>query len=84
MAENGLDGDAGEEAVPYHHYAFHNVYNYAAMGGMFAASVLTQNWVLALFGAGFEALWMVFGPDSRLLRRLWFDKVHAAALHLDG
>ena len=29
---------------------------------------------LRLCGAGVEALWMLFAPDSRLLRKLWFDK----------
>lgn len=64
------------QSVPYRKYAFHNVYNYTLMGGVAAASLLTQNWFLAVAGAGMELLWMVFAPDSPLLRRLWFDKVH--------
>jgi hypothetical protein len=48
------------------------------VGGLGAAALLTGNWWLGLVGVGFEALWMVFAPDSRLLRRLWFDKRHAA------
>src|SRR5215813_12885010 len=63
---------------PYARYAFKNPYNYAIMGGFASAALLTGNWWLGLAGAGFEALWMLFAPDSRLLRKLWFDKRHAA------
>jgi hypothetical protein len=59
---------------PYAKYAFKNPYNYAIMGGFASAALLTGNWWLGLFGAGAEALWMLFAPDSRLLRKLWFDK----------
>src|SRR5256885_8422691 len=48
------------------------------MGGFASAAVLTGNWWLGLAGAGVEALWMLFAPDSRLLRKLWWDKQHAA------
>ena len=61
---------------PYARYAFKNPYNYAVMGGFASAALLTGNWFLGLAGAGVEALWMLFAPDSRLLRKLWFDKVH--------
>ena len=68
---------SGEEPKkpPYYRYAFRNPYNYAIMGGFASAAVLTGNWWLGLAGAGVEALWMLFAPDSRLLRKLWFDKV---------
>jgi hypothetical protein len=65
---------------PYAKYAFANPYNLAILGGLGSAAALTGNWWLGLVAAGFEALWMVFAPDSRLLRRLWFDKRHAAEL----
>ncbi len=65
-------------SVPYRKYAFQNIYNYTLMGGIGAAALLTQNWWLAVVGAGAEVLWMVFAPDSPLLQRLWFDKVHDA------
>lgn len=68
------------ESVPYRKYAFHNVYNYTLMGGVAAAALLTQNWLLGVAGIGAEILWMVFAPDSGLLQRLWFDKVHDAKL----
>jgi hypothetical protein len=62
---------------PYARYAFKNPYNYAIMGGFASAAVLTGNWWLGLAGAGAEALWMLFAPDSRLLRKVWWDKQHA-------
>jgi hypothetical protein len=63
---------------PYARYAFRNPYNYAILGGFASAAVLTGNWWLGLAGAGIEALWMLFAPDSKLLRKTWFDKVFAA------
>jgi hypothetical protein len=65
-----------KKKVPYAKYAFSNPYNYAIMGGFASAAALTGNWWLGLAGAGFEAIWMLFAPDSRLLRKTWFDKVH--------
>lgn len=62
---------------PYAKYAFNNPYNYAVLGGFASAALLTGNWWLGLCGAGAEALWMLFAPDSRLLRKLWWDKLHA-------
>lgn len=64
------------EEVPYFRYAFNNLYNYTLMSGVAATAVLTQQWWLVVVGAGVEAIWMVLGPDSRLLRKVWFDKVH--------
>lgn len=75
MANDATKGD--QERVPYFRYAFHNIYNYTLMGGVATTALLTQNWWLAVAGAGAEVLWMVFGPDSRLLRKVVFDKVHA-------
>src|SRR5579862_278885 len=63
---------------PYARYAFRNPYNYAVLGGFASAAVLTGNWWLGLAGAGLEALWMLFAPDSKLLRKTGFDKVFAA------
>jgi len=69
--------DAEKKAkVPYARYAFKNPYNYAIMGGFASAAALTGNWWLGLAGAGAEALWMLFAPDSRLLQKTWFDKRH--------
>src|SRR2546423_385618 len=69
-----------KEPVPYYRYAFHNVYNYTLLSGIAAASLLTQQWWMAVVGVGAEALWMIFGPDSKLLRSFWFDKQHARVL----
>jgi hypothetical protein len=76
--------DPKRERVPYFKYAFHNVYNYTILGGVAAAALLTQNWWLAIVGGGLETLWLVFGPDSKALQRLWFDKVHEEKLLLEA
>ncbi len=68
------------QSVPYRSYAFHNIYNYTLMAGVGATALLTQNWLLGVVGVGAEILWMVFAPDSAVLQRLWFDKVHDAKL----
>jgi hypothetical protein len=39
---------------------------------------MTGNWWLALAGAGMEALWMLFAPDSKLLQKTIWDKRFAA------
>jgi hypothetical protein len=65
---------------PYAKYAFNNLFNYSAMVGFFSAAMLTGDWWLAVAGAGVEAVWMLFAPDSRLLRRAWFDRRHAEQL----
>jgi len=67
--------DAEKPKVPYAKYAFKNAYNLTLLGGVFSAAALTGNWWLGLAGAGAEAIWMLFAPDSRLLRKAWFDKV---------
>lgn len=67
-----------DKKPPYFKYAFHNVYNYTLLGGVAAAALLTGNWWLAIVGGGIEALWMVFAPDSVLLQKKVFDKVHEA------
>jgi hypothetical protein len=70
--------DDKKKKPPYARYAFLNPYNLAMLGGIASASALTGNWWLGLFGAGVEALWMLFAPDSKLLQMKWFDKVFAA------
>src|SRR3954447_7426442 len=72
-----MSGDKPDKP-PYSRYAFKNPYNLALLGGFASAAVLTGNWWLGLAGAGFEALWMLFAPDSKLLRKAWFDKVWSA------
>jgi hypothetical protein len=64
--------------VPYAKYAFWNPYNLTLFGGAITAAAATGNWGLGAIAAGAEALWMLFAPDSRLLRRVAWDKKHAA------
>jgi hypothetical protein len=76
MAKEGKE----KERPPYAKYAFKNPYNLALLGGFASAAVLTGNWWIGLVGAGVEALWMLFAPDSKLLRKIWFDKVWHAEI----
>jgi hypothetical protein len=69
-------GSPREDRPPYAKYAFANAYNLGLLGASLATAAATQQWWVAAVGLGLEALWMVFAPDSRLLRRLWFDKYH--------
>lgn len=73
------DTDKGDEKkkVPYGKYAFANAYNISLLVAAGAVSVVTGSWMLAVAAAAGEAIWMLFAPDSRLLRKLWFDKAHA-------
>jgi hypothetical protein len=68
------DDSKGKARPPYARYAFHNPYNYALMGGVGATALMTGNWWMLIAGAGMEALWMLFGPDSKALRKLVWDK----------
>lgn len=68
------------ERPPYAKYAFMNAYNLSLLTASMAVAVGTQSlWVGAL-GLGLEALWMLFAPDSKVLRRVWFDKYHEKVL----
>src|SRR5437879_4094378 len=72
------EGDKKErEKAPYARYAFANAYSLSLIAGAGAVAAVTGNWMLGVAAAGAEALWMLFAPDSRLLRKLWFDKRHA-------
>ncbi len=59
---------------PYVKLAFANPYNLSLFLGGLAASVLTFSPVLALVALGGEALWMLYAPESPLLRRLAWDR----------
>jgi len=48
---------------------FNNVYNFTLLGGVMAASAATGDWWLAALGIGAEALWMLYAPDSKTIRR---------------
>jgi hypothetical protein len=58
---------------PYFKMAFANVYNLTLVAGAMAASVLTQDPIIALAALGAEGLWLLHAPGSRLLRKLWWD-----------
>jgi hypothetical protein len=74
-SENSLVKRVREKAPPYARYAFMNPYNLSLIAGSAAAAAATGHWWLALCAAAGEAVWMLFAPDSKLLRRAWFDKV---------
>lgn len=70
-----LKGKREGTAFPRRSYlkaAFANPYNLSLLGGSVALSLLTLNPLPVLAGLGAEALWLLWAPDSGLLRsRLW-------------
>lgn len=63
---------AGVRPRSYKDYArrlFHNVYNYTLLGGAATASVMTGDWWILACGLGLEALWMLYAPDSKVMRK---------------
>ena len=64
-----------KEAPPYAKYAFVNPYNLSLLAGAGSASLLTGHWWIGLCAVAAEAVWMLFAPDSRLLRKTWFDPI---------
>jgi hypothetical protein len=61
------------EKRPYLKYAFANPYNVSLFAGALAAAGLTLNPVIAVAAVGFEALWLLYAPDSKRLRHLLWD-----------
>jgi hypothetical protein len=64
-----------DEGPPYTRYAFLNPYNLSLLAGAGAAAAATGQWWVGVCGLAGEALWLLFAPDSKVLRRVWFDKV---------
>lgn len=64
-----------DEEPPYTRYAFLNPYNLSLLIGTGAAAAATGQWWLGVCGAAGEALWLLFAPESKFLRRAWFDKM---------
>jgi hypothetical protein len=64
-----------DEEPPYARYAFLNPYNLSLLVGAGAAAAATGHWWMAVCGVAGEAIWMLFAPESKLLQRVWFDKV---------
>jgi hypothetical protein len=60
---------------PYGRYAFLNPYNLSLLAGAGVAAAATGQWWLGIGAAAVEGLWMLFAPDSKVLRRAWFDRV---------
>lgn len=64
-----------DDGPPYARYAFWNPYNISLfLGGVVLGVATGHEWVSVLTCAA-EVLWMIFAPDSRLLRGLWFDRL---------
>jgi len=62
----------------YARYAFWNAYNISLfLGAVVLGVAIDQGWISVLACAA-EVLWMIFAPDSKLLRALWFDRAFAA------
>ena len=65
--------DAVFEDRPYLKMAFANPYNLSIFLGALAAAAATMNPLLAAAAIGGELLWLLYGPDSKTLRRLLWD-----------
>ena len=80
---NRTPSPRGPEAPPYARVAFLNPYNLSLfVGGVVGGWLSGHTWLLVVTCAA-EALWMIFAPDSRVLREVWFDRVLAAGIAAD-
>lgn len=71
---------SSESRLPrYARYAFLNPYNLSLFAGGVAVGLLTGHGWLVVVTCAAEAMWLIFAPDSKLLRALWFDKAFARA-----
>lgn len=61
------------ERKPYLWMAFANPYNLSMLAGSVSIAAIIQEPLLALAALSAEALWLVFGPGSRLLQRYLWD-----------
>ncbi|MFT3765977.1 MAG: hypothetical protein QM820_10735 [Minicystis sp.] len=68
-----------DEEPPYTRYAFLNPYNLSLLVGAGAAAAATGQWWVGVCGAAGEALWLLFAPESKFLRKNWFDKMWSEA-----
>ena len=57
--------------------AFANQYNYILLGGAGLFALATFSWLPLVVGAGIEALWLTFGPDTSFFRS-WVEKQESA------
>ncbi len=64
---------------PYARYAFLNPYNLSLLAGAWVLAAATGHWWIGVCSLAAEGIWMLFAPDSKVLRALWFDKIWAAS-----
>jgi hypothetical protein len=62
---------------PYGRYAFLNPYNLSLFAGGVALGFLSGHTWLVVVTCAAEAMWLIFAPDSEVLRRIWFDRAFA-------
>jgi hypothetical protein len=75
VAQTPKRGKRREEEPPYARYAFLNPYNLALLLAVAITSVATGHYWMAICGAALELIWMLFAPDSKLLRATVFDQM---------
>ena len=63
-----------DDEPPYRRYAFLNPYNLSLLVGAGTAAAATGHWWIAVCAAATEGLWMLFGPDSKILQRTLWEK----------
>jgi hypothetical protein len=68
---------------PYGRYAFLNPYNLSLFAGGVALGALAGHLWLVVVTCAAEAMWMIFAPDSKVLRAVWFDRAFARQRELD-
>jgi hypothetical protein len=62
---------------PYLRYAFLNPYNLSLVAGAATTAAASGHWGIGVCAAAAEAIWLLFAPDSKVLRAVWFDKLWA-------
>jgi len=61
------------EDRPYFKFAFGNPYNLSLFTGALVAAGITLNPFLAIAAIGAEALWLLYAPDSKKLKKILWD-----------
>ena len=72
--------DQPPDKPPYFKFAFANPYNLSLLVGGLAAAAVLASPITAVVAIGAEVLWLLHGPDSRLLRKLVWDPKFARML----
>jgi hypothetical protein len=72
-----------DDGPPYARYAFWNPYNISLFLGAVVLGVAIDEAWISILACAAEVMWMVFAPDSKLLRGLWFDRAFAAETRAD-